>query len=366
MITPIVDYLVGRGDVDAKRIALTGWSMGGNLVIRAASREHRIAAIVSDPGALSLIASYLARGGDQIFGADVADPNAIWQGTQVTGVHGGAKIPVRQADGDLRALASRRCRAGKTFTDVKSFIDLVDAFTIPPDMAAAVTAHVLVTDYQLDQFFPGQPEQMLKLLTSAASRKLHLFTIAEGAEYHCAPLAPRSATRSSSTGWTSCSTGRIAIALVALIAVSRRDHASTSRRATPASAPLRIASISAGRSSPYQNYLRPFGGPPCAWSRSVSAWPTPRPPAGKRVSIEKRHQHSVLAVDHFTDRRRVRADHHASRRAWPRAATTTARRDRSGDMGRGHLQRLEISLIGQTADKMHARRIDALGDSSRE
>ena len=172
VITPIVDYLVGRGDVDAKRIALTGWSMGGNLVIRAASREHRIAAIVSDPGALSLIASYLARGGDQIFGADVADPNAIWQGYIKSPAFTEAQKFLFAKRTEIYApslLAD--ARAGKTFTDVKSFIDLVDAFTIPPDMAAAVTAHVLVTDYQLDQFFPGQPEEMLKLLTSAASTK---------------------------------------------------------------------------------------------------------------------------------------------------------------------------------------------------
>ena len=37
VVTPIVDYLDGRPDVDSNRIALTGWSFGGNLVLRAAA-----------------------------------------------------------------------------------------------------------------------------------------------------------------------------------------------------------------------------------------------------------------------------------------------------------------------------------------
>ena len=50
VITPVVDYLRSRPDVDPARIALTGWSLGGELAIRAAAFEHRLAAVVADPG----------------------------------------------------------------------------------------------------------------------------------------------------------------------------------------------------------------------------------------------------------------------------------------------------------------------------
>jgi dienelactone hydrolase len=43
-----VDYLIGRGDVDPKRIALYGASLGGYYAPRAASYEHRLAAVVAD------------------------------------------------------------------------------------------------------------------------------------------------------------------------------------------------------------------------------------------------------------------------------------------------------------------------------
>ena len=53
VITPVVDYLSARPDVDAAKIALTGWSFSGTLVVRAAAQERRVAAVVSDPGGVA-------------------------------------------------------------------------------------------------------------------------------------------------------------------------------------------------------------------------------------------------------------------------------------------------------------------------
>ena len=47
-VSKCVDYLLARGDVDAKRIALYGASLGGYYAPRAASYEHRLAAVVAD------------------------------------------------------------------------------------------------------------------------------------------------------------------------------------------------------------------------------------------------------------------------------------------------------------------------------
>lgn len=192
VIAPIVDHLLSRPEVDPERIALTGWSMGGNLVIRAAASEHRLAAVVSDPGAMNLIGSYLTRGGEAIFGPDVADPNAVWK--EFTGSPGFGPAEkflfAKRSEIYLPELLAD-ARAGRTFADVTRFIAALRSYTIPPEMAAAVTAHVLVTDYDRDDFFPGQPEAMVAALTAARSKALRRFTAAEGAEYHCAPLAPR-------------------------------------------------------------------------------------------------------------------------------------------------------------------------------
>jgi pimeloyl-ACP methyl ester carboxylesterase len=50
VVTPVVDVALGLDGVDRDRIALTGWSLGGYLALRAASSEHRLAACIADPG----------------------------------------------------------------------------------------------------------------------------------------------------------------------------------------------------------------------------------------------------------------------------------------------------------------------------
>jgi alpha-beta hydrolase superfamily lysophospholipase len=50
VVRQIVDYAVARPDVDRKRIALWGISLGGYLAPRAAAFDHRLAACVADAG----------------------------------------------------------------------------------------------------------------------------------------------------------------------------------------------------------------------------------------------------------------------------------------------------------------------------
>lgn len=53
VVTPVVDWLVARPDVDAARLGLVGLSMGGALVPRAAAFEHRLKVCVANPGVVS-------------------------------------------------------------------------------------------------------------------------------------------------------------------------------------------------------------------------------------------------------------------------------------------------------------------------
>lgn len=50
VIEAVVDFAETLPLVDTKRIALSGWSLGGHLAPRAASAERRIAALIADPG----------------------------------------------------------------------------------------------------------------------------------------------------------------------------------------------------------------------------------------------------------------------------------------------------------------------------
>ena len=49
VLTPVIDWLQGRREVDASRIALVGRSFAGYLAPRGAAFEHRLAALVCDP-----------------------------------------------------------------------------------------------------------------------------------------------------------------------------------------------------------------------------------------------------------------------------------------------------------------------------
>jgi pimeloyl-ACP methyl ester carboxylesterase len=50
VVVPVIDQVLALPQVDPERVVLTGWSFGGFLAPRAAAFEHRIAALVADPG----------------------------------------------------------------------------------------------------------------------------------------------------------------------------------------------------------------------------------------------------------------------------------------------------------------------------
>jgi alpha-beta hydrolase superfamily lysophospholipase len=56
VVAAVIDVAVGLPGVDPKRIALSGWSLGGYLALRAASAEKRLAACVADPGFMGMAA----------------------------------------------------------------------------------------------------------------------------------------------------------------------------------------------------------------------------------------------------------------------------------------------------------------------
>jgi acetyl esterase/lipase len=58
VVGAVVDFAVQQPNVDPERIALSGWSLGGHLAPRAASSEHRIAALIADPGTWSIVGDF--------------------------------------------------------------------------------------------------------------------------------------------------------------------------------------------------------------------------------------------------------------------------------------------------------------------
>jgi len=189
VITPIVDYLHTRRDVDTRRIAMTGWSFTGELVIRAAAFEKRIAAVCADPGSVDTWLAYpeTLRG---LFahGATRAQVNQIWNHDIVPALTPSDRFLFKKRTEIFGRRFLRTARAGKVLSDFWAFGQQAMRYS-NLDVIDRVSAPVLVTSYQLEQFYPGQAHRLYHALRSR--KKLVTFTIAEGAEYHDAPMAPQ-------------------------------------------------------------------------------------------------------------------------------------------------------------------------------
>jgi pimeloyl-ACP methyl ester carboxylesterase len=61
VVTPVLDEVMDRPEVDTDRVALMGWSLGGYLALRAATAEPRLAACIADPGLYGIRESMIAR-----------------------------------------------------------------------------------------------------------------------------------------------------------------------------------------------------------------------------------------------------------------------------------------------------------------
>ena len=61
VVTPVVDFVLGLPGVDPSRLVLSGLSLGGYLAPRAATAEHRLAAVVSDCGPYDVLDTISSR-----------------------------------------------------------------------------------------------------------------------------------------------------------------------------------------------------------------------------------------------------------------------------------------------------------------
>ncbi len=66
---------------------------------------------------------------------------------------------------------------------------LAEKFKLSRKVASRIAAPVGILAPELEQFFPGQGKTMAGWLKSP--HRLIEFTVAEGAEYHCEPMAPQ-------------------------------------------------------------------------------------------------------------------------------------------------------------------------------
>jgi dienelactone hydrolase len=187
VVTPVVDWLRERSDVDPDRIALTGWSMGGELVVRAAAFEPRLAAVVSDPGSYDIWLAWPENVRTLAASPDPAEVNREWQSI-ISVLTPDEAFDVKKRGEIFGREFLHQARRGEVPTDLALLAKRIQEYHLTA-VADRVKPPVLVTDYELEQFYPGQARQLYEMLPG---RKDYVtFDVSQGAEYHCAPMAPQ-------------------------------------------------------------------------------------------------------------------------------------------------------------------------------
>jgi hypothetical protein len=183
VITPVVDWLLERPDVDPGRIAILGVSQAGYWVPRAVAFEHRLAAAIADPGVVRVEDSW--RTG--------IPPEVLQELRNATGDE------LKQLSADIDQGAAEeiaknpRLAFNITFrmrpygtTSLAEAMRLLGAYDLS-GVVDQIRCPMLIADPEGEQFWPGQSQELYDLLPGP--KTLVPFTAAEGADLHCEPKA---------------------------------------------------------------------------------------------------------------------------------------------------------------------------------
>jgi dienelactone hydrolase len=180
VVSAVLNALLPRPEVDDERVVLGGWSFGGFLAPRAACFEHRIAALIADPGqwdqrsnlAMAMPAEKVAQFPDGVARSDLADLEA--------------QLRTPSAPAGMRW---RLLQRGFYVNGVNSLYDyLVDMtrYEISP-YAVEISCPTLLTAAEGDPIARGAPA--LHAAIGPGRATLLRFTAAEGAGGHCEAFA---------------------------------------------------------------------------------------------------------------------------------------------------------------------------------
>ncbi|OXM14933.1 alpha/beta hydrolase family protein [Paenibacillus herberti] len=171
VVTPVVDYLLTRREVDPQRMALLGMSLGGYLAPRAAAFEHRLAACIANDGLFSF------RFGEKFHQPNQGPPVDLSDSIELDKL-----ISVLMKKSTNLRWAIRNGMFTFNADSIKELIEKTEPFTLD-GVADKIKCPTLVCAAENDHFFKGQPQQLYDALT--CPKTFMNFTSEEGAGEHC-------------------------------------------------------------------------------------------------------------------------------------------------------------------------------------
>ncbi|MET0135568.1 MAG: alpha/beta fold hydrolase [Kibdelosporangium sp.] len=173
VVTPVLDYALGRPEIAEDRVALFGYSLGGYLVARAAAFDDRVAALILDDGIHDFHAAF----------ANALPP---FVGEWLREKRDDVAIAVLTLLAGLSTQLRWALNNGAWAMGAASFADLIRGtrdYTLS-GIADRITAPTLVMDADQDQFLQGQPQLVRDALINAPTTLVTL-SDTEGAGEHC-------------------------------------------------------------------------------------------------------------------------------------------------------------------------------------
>jgi hypothetical protein len=185
VLTPVIDVVAARPDVDAAALTGYGISQGGYWITRALAFEHRMVAAIADPGAVDVSVTWTSKlSPQQLHLLDTGQKDAF---NAITPDHSDPKAEWTLA---YRAKPYGASDPFDLFTEVRKYQ--------VRDVAGKITTPLLILNPDDEQFFPGQPEELYGLLPG--EKAIIGFSQAQGANFHCQPTG-RQLTHSQMLDW---------------------------------------------------------------------------------------------------------------------------------------------------------------------
>ncbi len=177
VITPVVDFLLKREDIDPKRIALSGISQAGYWVLRALAFEHRIAAGMVDPGVMDVSVTFFRELPPEM--GELLDAGAEKE------FNAFMEEGLRQAGDAVRQNVTWRMKPYQTRSFYQMF-KMVQQYNAR-DVIRQIQCPLFIADPEDEQFWPGQSQEVYDALV--CPKTIVRFTAEEGANWHCEPKA---------------------------------------------------------------------------------------------------------------------------------------------------------------------------------
>ena len=175
VLTPVVDALIARDDVDADALLASGISQAGYWLPRALAFEHRFVAAVVDPGVMDVSTSWLGHLPPEMVALLRSGDKATFNGYM-------EQMP---GDPDQERTFLFRARPYGAAQDPFDVFNAVLAYHLR-DVVGQIRTPLLVTDPEGEQFWPGQSRELYDALTG--EKQLLTFAERDGANWHCEPL----------------------------------------------------------------------------------------------------------------------------------------------------------------------------------